>query len=69
MAEIDLTSKKGYLAEAVTQRCFAKKKHSEIFGKTLRKTPVRFFDRTSVINLATLTIMLNFVEIFSSFGA
>ena len=38
---VDATSKKGYLAEAVTQRCFCKKKCCEIFGKTHRKTPVQ----------------------------
>ena len=40
MAEVDLTNKKGYLAEAVTQRCFVKQR-SEIFNKTHRKTSVQ----------------------------
>ena len=34
--EVDVTEKKGYLAEAVLQ-----KKRSEIFGKTHRKIPVQ----------------------------
>ena len=33
-------NKKGYLAKAATQRCFAKKR-SERFGKPHRKTPVQ----------------------------
>ena len=40
MAEVEVTNKKGYLAEAVI-RCVLQKKCSEIFGKTYRKTSVQ----------------------------
>ena len=39
MAEVDVTNEKGYLAEAVTQKCFGKQR-PEKFDKAHKKTPV-----------------------------